>query len=310
MKNYLIFDVGGTFIKYALMLEDGTMAERSKVPSPKESFLKFREEICRIYQTVSEKYQIDGVSLSMPGAFNDNTGKIDGWSNLPYLHGPNVRQELENSLGHRVYIENDANCGALGELWRGKGKGVNNFVYLVLGTGIGGGVVIDGKLKKGRTNQCGEFGYMVLETDWRNKPVVGIGECASTLGLVKDVAARMHISPKEIDGETIFRKAQENDEICKAAVERFFDLNALLILNVQFALDPDKIIISGAVASQESYLPSVLERMEELRKKNISFRVAPNVEVSDMSKDSNLYGALYLLLCGEEKRGTLHYEYR
>ncbi len=296
MKNYLVFDVGGTYIKYALIQEDGEMLLRDKVASPKESFAVFKETILSIYIKIKNENIVFGVSFSMPGAFNKKTGIIEGWSNLPYLHGPNVRGELEEILGTKIFIENDANCGALGELFYGLGKDVDNFVYLVLGTGIGGSVVIDRKLIKGRTNQCGEFGYMIVDSNWRSGEVYGIGEIASTVALVKNVAFKKGIDQDLLSGEQVFDMAKNGDEDCIESLNSFYDLHALFILNIQFNLDPDKIIISGAVTQQETYLTEVLKRVDELKAKNISFKVDSIVEKSMMAASSNLYGALYGIL--------------
>jgi predicted NBD/HSP70 family sugar kinase len=302
MDMYLVFDVGGTFIKYAVITENGEIIGKDKTVTPKEDLDTLCGTLKKILNIIIEKYKIRGISFSMPGAYNEGTGVIEGWSALPYLHGPNIKEIFEERFGYKVYIENDANCGALGELWIGAGKEeLTNFVYVVLGTGIGGSIVINRQLYKGSSNQGGEFGNMVFDKEWYKNQVLGIGDTASTIGLVKNVAKKKNISTSDIDGETIFKLAKEKDEVCIAAINEFYRQNALLLLNIQFSLDPEKIIISGAVASQKDFYNKINEKIAELLDKNISFKVTPRIKISDIPFDSNMYGALYNLLLKENR---------
>src|SRR5699024_1216495 len=111
-----------------------------------------------------------GIAISAPGAVTDG-GMINGGSAIPYIHGPNIKAMIETRTGLTVHIENDANCVALAEIWKGAAKTKKDVAVVVIGTGIGGALVKDGVIHKGGNLHGGEFGYMIL-----NPNVIGSGQ--------------------------------------------------------------------------------------------------------------------------------------
>ncbi len=109
-------------------------------------------------------HEISGVAVSCPGAVSDQ-GIIYGSSAVRYLHGPNIKKCIEETLRLPVFLGNDANCAAYAELWDGAAQGLRDFMVMVIGTGIGGAIIKDGVLHKGAHLHGGEFGYMLLDPD-------------------------------------------------------------------------------------------------------------------------------------------------
>lgn len=149
MKPIITIDVGGTTIKYALFNESNqTLINKGVVDTPKNlaTFYTVIEKIVKKY----DRTKIAGVALSIPGAVNQQTGIIGGISALPYIHNFPIKAALEKRLNLPVSMENDANCAALAEVKSGMAVNMQNVVMLVIGTGVGGAVVINRQLVHGQ----------------------------------------------------------------------------------------------------------------------------------------------------------------
>ncbi|WP_234400720.1 ROK family protein [Virgibacillus senegalensis] len=133
MKNYLAFDIGGTFIKFALVQEDATILEETKSATP-ETIDGLIELITKY---AGENPETAGIAISAPGAVSGE-GIIYGASALPYIHGPNLLQLVKEKTKLPVFMENDANCAGYAEVWKGAAQGKQNVLAVVIGTGIGG----------------------------------------------------------------------------------------------------------------------------------------------------------------------------
>ena len=160
MKKYVVIDIGGTSIKHALMTESGDILEKGSMKTEGDNINLFIESIGKVVDSYKEKNEVFGLACSSPGAVDVKTGFIGGGSAIPCIHGPNIRELLEKRCGLEVSIENDANCAGLAEGWLGSAKGVENYACIVIGTGIGGCIVINGRILRGKHLHGGEFGYM------------------------------------------------------------------------------------------------------------------------------------------------------
>jgi len=158
MNNYMVFDIGGSAIKYAVTNENGDFLTKGSYPSSPFNFEKFISDLLQVIRENQNKYQISGIALSSPGGVNSDIGIIGGTSALPCIHGPNIKEIIKNNTGLPVEIENDANCAALGEVWKGVAVNNNDVLLVVIGSGIGGAVVIDRKIHKGANLHSGEIG--------------------------------------------------------------------------------------------------------------------------------------------------------
>ncbi|WP_102273422.1 ROK family protein [Cytobacillus massiliigabonensis] len=306
MNYYAVLDVGGSSIKYALMDELGEFIEKSSVPTPKESLDLFLDQVHFIVKDYQRNYEVKGMAVSMPGAVNVKTGYIAGLSALPYIHGPNMKELLRERTHLTVEMENDANCAALAEGWIGAAKDVMDYLCLVIGTGIGGAVVLNKNIRHGKNRFCGEFGYMIME-DYLDKPD---GETLSSLaavgGLINNVAKRKGMDPARLTGKKVFQLAENGDEEVKDEVERFMKRIAVGIYNLQYMLDPEKILIGGAISSREGFIEQINEILSQMKRSQNDLTIT--VEKCQFGNDSNLIGALYHFLqrqSADEKREAI-----
>ena len=299
MKNYLVFDGGGTFTKYALMDENAVILEKDKVPTP--DYTKHtKEDFYQVLDGIVEKYreQIAGIAISMPGMLDSIRGYAVTAGFLNYLANTPVADELSLRYGLPVTIENDGKCAALAEFWKGSLKGCTNGAVVVLGTGVAGGIIIDGKLYRGKRFTAGEYSYFcsndrepqTLESFW------GINGGAQ--GLAKAVAKYTGKNWEEYDGVEIFRMANASEEAVLKGLKDFTDRLAVQIYNLNILLDLDVIAIGGGI-SQQPLLHQYLERsIEELIVNHPIRRIAPYIPTPNLTNcmhynDANLIGALY-----------------
>ena len=299
MRNYLVFDAGGTFIKYALMDENAQILEKDKVSTPYfEDHGK--EDFYRVLGKVVEKYreQIRGIAMSMPGMLNSRTGYCRTAGYLAYLAGTNVAQELSQRFGLPAVIENDGKCAALAEFWRGSLKGCKNGAVMVLGTGVAGGIILNGSLYRGTHFTAGEYSYMVHDPKRKFEMDGYWGMAGGAQGLAKAVARQTGEDWNTLDGYTIFARANQGDEKAIAGIRAFADELSAQIYNLNVLLDLEVIAIGGGISRQPLLLKSIEESVEKLVRENPLKQITPYVPEPKLVNctfynEANLIGALY-----------------
>lgn len=158
--NLAAIDIGGTTIKIATW-KDNQLQDKHAIDTPKD-LNGFYKALTEEVNKIKKDTKIEGVAISSPGAVNKKTGIIGGSSAIPYIHNFKIVDKLEKRFGLPVSIENDANSAALGELAEGSGKGCDSTAFFVIGTGIGGALIINQKVWHGAHLFGGEFGYMIM----------------------------------------------------------------------------------------------------------------------------------------------------
>ena len=192
MKNLLTFDFGGTFVKYAIVDEEGNVSDWGKMAAPLESADAFSGFISDIFSGYQNR--VDGVAISIPGIINSDTGDlIFAGAYTPILAGKNI-YELLPDIPVGLVIENDGKAAALAEKWKGTLRGVENGAVVVLGSAIAGGIIVDGRLCKGPHFLAGEFSLLTLQSD-SYAPETTAGRVAGTSALLTRVAAGKGLSP-------------------------------------------------------------------------------------------------------------------
>ena len=302
MNYYAVTDVGGSAIKYALMDETGRIIEKSSVPTPKTGLADFLDSISNIVNGFKESHELKGLAVSIPGAVNVETGFIEGTSALPYIHGPNIKELLQERTNLPVELENDANCAGLSEGWLGAAKDVKDYICVVLGIGVGGALVLDKKIRHGKNFYAGEFGYMLLEDYLGPNKGESLSSLAAVGGLIKQVAKRKAIDPSELTGKIIYELAENDPEVADE-IEKFMKRLAVGIYNLQFILDPEKILIGGAISQREGFVEKINELLDQMKHdpKNLPFKA----ERCQFGNDSNLIGALYHFLQRHQEQTIL-----
>lgn len=291
MKTYLAIDLGGTFLKYALVEENGSYHHQGKVPTP-----NCIEDLWTALADLSQKAKaicpIEGMAISAPGAVDSKTGIIGGASALPYIHGPNFKEEIMKHCHLNAEIENDANCAALAEVWQGNAKDCQDAMFIVIGTGIGGAIIKDRQIHKGVHLHGGEFGYTVQEFDYDAKTFKTWSDVGSTISIVNRVAQAKQVDPSTLSGEDIFAHVND-DPICQKEVDFFYYHLAIGIYNLQYVYDPEVIIIGGGVSNQPDLENQINRRLDEILKKVSIAHIHPEVKTCYFKNDANLIGAVY-----------------
>lgn len=297
MKKYLCVDVGGSSIKMGLLDESGVIHETKKVAVP--------PTIDDMYQVIEEVFHsyddIAGVALSMPGAVDSEKGVIGGSSAIDYIHGPHVKEDLENRLHVRVEMENDANCAALAEVWKGAASDVDDCCFIVSGTGIGGAVVKDRRIHKGKHLHGGEFGYMIAEFDFETHEMHTWSHVGSTVAVLRSIAKEKGVDVSTLDGKDIFDHYHD-DPVYEKYVDKYYYVLANGIYNLQYAYDPEKIVIGGGISVRDDLLDELNQRLDVIFKTFTHAKVRPTVLTCQYHNDANLLGALYHFFTKNSKK--------
>lgn len=296
MMYYICIDIGGTSIKYGVLSEkgeifiDGTVS--TKVTEKENFILSDVKKLVRNILDEYRNYEIKGICVSTAGIVNPEKGEIAyAGPTIPKYTGTKIKEELEKEFSISCEVENDVNCAGLGEYWRGAGKGSKSMVCLTIGTGIGGSVILDGKLLNGIGYTAGEIGYMDVNGNY-------IQNIASSKYLVekvqKEKVEREGITDT-ITGVDIFELAKRGDEICIAGINEIISNLAVGVRNIIYLLNPEVIVIGGGITAQKEYLEEKIRK--EVNDGMISdmFRKT-RIELAQQGNQAGLLGALYNFL--------------
>ena len=329
---YLVFDVGGTFIKYAIMDKSGKIYEKYKVPTPfwegkldekgveitpytvkpEEGIEEFLNQVDIIYSKYSQEYQITGIALSLPGQVNVAQGIVYGGGSLPYLD----RMPLGNLISKRcgnvpVALENDAKCAALAEIWIGNAKDCKDACVLVFGTGVGGGIVIDRKIRHGVGMIAGEMSFLydgltrdnvdeiipIQKYDGKKRilpdPAIWTQQ-ASVQSLRIKVGKLKGMDWKNISGEQIYEMAETDPEVQDILEDMYFNI-AWHCCNLYITLAPEIILIGGGITAQPKFLEGIIKYVTKLRRLSYIYD-RMKIDLCKFGNDSNLLGALFNFL--------------
>ena len=294
IDKYIVLDIGGSAIKYGLLNQYGEVLENGNIVTDNDDINKFISDIRSITEKYINNENIKGLACSLPGAVNPKTGFVEGISAVSCIHNVNMKKLLSEATGLEVSIENDANCSALAEGWIGTAKDVDNFVSIVLGTGIGGAIIINKRILRGKNLHGGEFGFMQVTDD---KGEDGLGNVwrrvASTGALVRRVAKRKRIPVSKLTGQLVFEMEKEDIEVKEEVTEWFKGL-AKGIYNIQYILDPEKILIGGGISIRNDFIQRINQYLELMKNEESTLDI--NVEKCKFGNDANLIGALYNFL--------------
>lgn len=249
MKKVLAFDIGGTKIAYAIIDENGKFVnEVIKVTTPKTSAGIF--ELLKTVIKGSED-EIDGVAIATAGAINNDNNKIishvgnlpEGYNQLDFL-------TLSNKP---ILLENDANAAGWAEFKLGAAKGAQNAVILTLGTGVGSGIIVNGKLLKGKSGAAGEMHMRIGHTNER-KCTCGLWDCLETYvsGNALTTDAKIYISPDATSYDVI-RGLKENNQKARAAFDHWQEYLENTLVMIGNLFDPEVIVLSGSMAQFVEY---------------------------------------------------------
>ena len=293
--KYLVLDVGGTAIKYALMTEKLEFLEKGKIKTPRDSIENFIDNIGNIYDKY--KNDIEGMALSIPGVLDSDTGYMYTGGSLEYNTDKNMLKVLGERCKTKIAIENDGKCAALAELWKGNLQECENGVVILLGTGVGGGIIKDKKLYKGKHFFAGEFSFIAGNINvMSNNDKEWWGSLNGLDGLLDDFVKVKNLNRNEIDGIKFFEYANNDDKDALEILNKFTYKTALAIINLQCILDADKYLIGGGISEQDILIKYIKKNIDDYHSQFEYFVPKPVVDRCKFRNDANLIGALYNFL--------------
>lgn len=236
---YLSIDIGGSFIKYAKMSRDGSIIYKGKVKTPKTTLDDMLLELNMIVISCEAK-ELKGIGLSCPGTIDSNEGIIYLGGALTYLDKFNMKKWLEDCFHVPVTIQNDGKCAALAELWLGSLKDKKDGVVMVLGSGIGGGIVLNGELRQGAHLRSGELSYIIEKVDAITNKGSFLAFNASAVLLIRKIAAAKGLA-LDTPGEEIFEWIKRKDKEAIDLFDQYCKAIAIQILNIQAILDVERL---------------------------------------------------------------------
>lgn len=295
MAYFLAIDIGGLSVKYGVIDREGTLYEKGSFPSEREDFKLFLEPLVSCVNQLKEKYEIQGIAISSPGAVDTEKGIVHGGSALPCIHEKDFRQIFMEHCGLPIAIENDANCAALGEVWKGAAKDNQDVAFVICGTGIGGALVKDRKIHKGANHHGGEFGYMIthLEKVGDELKWVNWSEAASPGNMARYASVQKGLAPDALNAKEIYALREQGDKVAAEAIERMNLELAKGIYNIQYTYDPEKIIIGGAFSARTQLKGELDEMISRIVKAKPIGKVVPQIALCTYQGEANLIGALY-----------------
>lgn len=289
-------DIGGTMIKYGLISVDGEISAGGEIPTEAEKGIEnLFQKIFGIIE-VYPKEELLGIAVSGTGQIDGNIGKVIGGNDIiPGWIGTDLVKMLEKKFSLPAVLENDVNCAALGEKWLGAGKEKKDFVCVTIGTGIGGGIVVNDDILRGDTCVAGEFGHIQIVKNG-HECMCGKKGCyeryASTTALVRMVKEKTGF---KLNGKEIFTRERAGETIFKEIVEEWIDYLTDGLSTITYIFNPSLIIIGGGITKQGDYL---LNRVNKnlASKIGVNYRKNLSIRFAELGNNAGILGAVYLLL--------------
>ena len=290
--NILAIDIGGTMIKYGLVSSDGKILSTDEIKTEASKGLNnILNKIDNIFKRYKENNPV-GIAVSGTGQINGMIGKVIGGNPIiPNWIGTNLVKILEEKYNLPIVLENDVNCVALGEKWIGAGKDLSNFICLTIGTGIGGGIILNNQLFRGENFVAGEFGHILIKEG-------EFEQFASTTALIRLVKERTR---KTLNGKEIFdlekKEIVEYQEVISEWIENLTDG----LSSIVYCFNPANIILGGGVIEQgEALINRVKNSL--FKKIGLQFKEKLNIIQAKLGNNAGMIGASYLLLEKINKR--------
>lgn len=307
-------DLGGTNIVAGVVDEDYKIIATNKVktnlPRPSEEIV---DDIAKVSIEAAKAAGVNikdiaAVGIGTPGSINPKTGIVTYSNNLGFYDLP-LGDMLRERLGTDLFLENDANAAAYGEYIAGAGRGTKNFIAVTLGTGVGGGIIIDGKLYSGSNYAGGELGHTVIQMNGEACTCGRLGcyeAYASATALIRQTKQAMIRFPESAmwqlcdgklenaSGKTAFNAMRNGDEAGKAVVDNYIGFVAVGLANIINTFQPDVICIGGGISKEgETLIAPIREIISgENYARNIPVKTV--IKAADLGNDAGIIGAAFL----------------
>ena len=311
MKKYGFgVDIGGTTIKMGFFETTGNLIDKWEIKTNTEN--KGESILSDVAQSIDNKLaqegiskdDVQGVGIGVPGPVTSD-GVVNRCVNLGW-GVKNVQEELSSLTGLKVKVGNDANVAALGEMWQGAAKGSKDVIVVTLGTGVGGGIIVDGKIVAGATGAGGEIGHITVneaEIEPCNCGQYGcLEQYASATGIVRMAKRKLAKSDEatilrnmeDLSAKIIFDEAKAGDEIAKGLVDELGKILGSALSNIACVVNPEVVVIGGGVSKAGTILTDVIKKYfietSFLECKDAKFVLA------ELGNDAGIYGCVQMIL--------------
>lgn len=305
---YIGVDLGGTNIAVGVVTEDGKIIASDSTPTLAErEYPEIVADMAMVCRRVVEQAGIDmkevkSIGIGSPGSIDSENGIVLYANNLKFNNAP-IADELRKHIDLPVHIENDANAAAYGE-FAVNGRGAKHFVFVTLGTGVGGGIIINGKLYTGFNGIGGELGHMTLVHGGKMCSCGNPGcweAYASVTALISQTKEAIEKNPDslmvklaqekgEVSGRTAFEAAKAGDAAGKAVVDQYIEYVASGVMNIINIFQPERLVIGGGISKEGEYLLApIREYCEKYGYNKISKRT--DIQIATLFNDAGIIGA-------------------
>ncbi len=297
MTNYIGLDIGGTEIKHGLLTSEGIFLAKGSLPTALFSTEDVPDFLARVKEIVQgyKSQDVAGVGIATAGIVDPVQGMvITGGPNKPGFDGLKLKEIVTRECGLPCIVENDVNAAGLGEFWLGSGRGASSLFCMTVGTGIGGCLIIDGKLINGATNSAGEVGNTFI-----GEPDI-FENLASTTALIKEVVALKKSAVlagdkaifETIDGKKVFNMVEAGDKIAELALQHLVDRLAKGIANVCYIANPELVILGGGIMARKDYFgPRLKAALQKILLPAVF--AGTRLEFAHLGNDAGMVGAVY-----------------
>lgn len=325
-QHIIAIDLGGTSAKLALMDVEGNILEKWSVITDRSN--KGQMIVPNLIHSIKEKLNelklttdnILGIGMGSPGGVNHLDKTVIGAFNLNWTELQHIGDAFGEAFDVPFYIENDANIAAVGEQWKGAGDNDKDVVMVTLGTGVGGGIVVEGELLHGSTGTAGEIGHITVDLDSVIECTCGKRGCleavASATGIVnlaihylgsydeESVLKDILQEEDNITSKDIFEAAQKGDAFAVFIVDKFCKYLGLAVSHLANTLNPSKIVLGGGVSQAGEFLRSKVDQVsKEFMFPNI--RRVTEIVIAQLGNDAGIYGACKIVLNEQSKEESV-----
>jgi glucokinase len=299
MSEYSIgVDLGGTNLRAAAIDAQGKLLDKiagsTDLKAGRDVVIDDMVQSIEALRARLGEHNLRGVGIGLPGFILMDKGIIIGSNNMPEFENYPVRDEIEKRLGAKVILENDANAAALGEKWMGAGREVDDLVLLTLGTGIGGGIIVNGRVLHGHLGMAGELGHLTVVPNG-NPCGCGNRGCvekhASATAIV--AMARLIGLGHDLTSEDVYKLAVEGNDRAKTIFRSMGESLGVALANLINIFNfPLYLLSGGPLPAWDYFAPAMLE---EVARRSFTYRHAPTrIERATLGNEAGLYGAAYL----------------
>ncbi|MCX8029251.1 MAG: ROK family protein [Brevinematales bacterium] len=300
---YLGVDLGGTNIKAGIIDDDGKIVSSLSIPTEaNQGWNRVLDNIKKVITNLISDKEIKAIGIGVPGPVDFERGVIKDMPAISGAKNVNIVEEIRKTFGKPTFVDNDANNFALGEIVFGVARGRKYVVGITIGTGIGGGIVVDGKIYRGARNYAGEVGHMVVVPNGLqcNCGKFGCWEAYGSATAIirnalsykkRDIQTKLStISDERIDAKVVFDLAREGDEFCNGILQSAFFYIGIGIASIVNILNPEIVVIGGGVSTAGDFL---LDPVKKVAFENMLPPLRENIEIvlSRFGNNAGMLGA-------------------